>query len=404
MVRVPSVVIVNAHWNNRGDEAAHCALWEKIQQRYPNFKITILFKDRKGITWFPDHVAASYRSSQFESSEVEIWRAVLSRGESTQNEGLKTLIKTIVASDFIIYSPGGSVINDRFFWRKQLEYLTPFICADVYRIPIFVCSPSMGPFKTHRPIRNHLLKNTQTLCVREKISSDYLANAGIKNNVQVGIDLAFMGTFDETQKRAEYENSRDLKQFVEAKFKKTVAMTISDFSWHVHLNKKPELLKKMTREMLKFIEHLSKNQYNVLLIPQLFGNQNDSRFLRKFAVNENVFVMDEHKDAYFQQYVISKVHAVIGMRYHCNIFAAKMHIPFIAISYEEKMDGFLDIAGLSNYSVPVLDVSMKLLVQKFRQLEENYDTYQDHLREQTPKWREKAEEVFDALAKQLEKI
>ena len=114
--------------------------------------------------------------------------------------------------------------------------------------------------------------------------------------------------------------------------------------------------------------------------------------------------MDEHKDAYFQQYVISKVHAVIGMRYHCNIFAAKMHIPFIAISYEEKMDGFLDIAGLSNYSVPVLDVSMKLLVQKFRQLEENYDTYQDHLREQTPKWREKAEEVFDALAKQLEKI
>ena len=149
----------------------------------------------------------------------------------------------------------------------------------------------------------------------------------------------------------------------------------------------------MTNEMLKFIEHLTQHQYNVLLIPQLFGNQNDSKFLTKFVVNKNVYLMNEERDAYFQQYVISKVHAVIGMRYHCNIFAAKMHTPFMAIFMKKKWT-VLDLAGLSDYSVPVLDVSMNVLIQKLRQLETNYSTYQDHLRAQTPKWRKKAGRGF----------
>ena len=95
----------------------------------------------------------------------------------------------------------------------------------------------MGPFKTYRPIRNYLLKNAEKLCVRENISMNYLAKAGIKNNVNLGIDLAFFRAFDETQKRTEYQNSQELKQFVEANSRKTVAMTISDFSWRTFKQK-----------------------------------------------------------------------------------------------------------------------------------------------------------------------
>ena len=68
MAKAPSIVVVNAHWNNRGDEAAHCALWEKIQQRYPSCKLQYYLKrSPREVTWFPAHIAASYRSSQFES-------------------------------------------------------------------------------------------------------------------------------------------------------------------------------------------------------------------------------------------------------------------------------------------------------------------------------------------------
>ena len=78
---------------------------------------------------------------------------------------------------------------------------------------------------------------------------------------------------------------------------------------------------------------------------------------------ENYFVIcsdDEKYDTYFQQYVIGCMYAVIGMRYHSNIFSAKMGTPFISISYEQKMQGFMK-------------------KKKFSILTDNYDEYKKYL-------------------------
>lgn len=67
--------------------------------------------------------------------------------------------------------------------------------------------------------------------------------------------------------------------------------------------------------------------------------------MKEYCFDEdNYFVIcsdDEKYDTYFQQYVIGCMYAVIGMRYHSNIFSAKMGTPFISISYEQKMQGFM---------------------------------------------------------------
>lgn len=115
MTKGLNIVIVNAHWNNRGDEAAHCALWEKLASKYPTAKLTVMFKDRKQITWFPKHIDADYFSCQFKATEVEIWRAIASNGEIATDPLLKKAVHTIREADLILYSPGGSVINDRFY-------------------------------------------------------------------------------------------------------------------------------------------------------------------------------------------------------------------------------------------------------------------------------------------------
>ena len=41
--------------------------------------------------------------------------------------------------------------------------------------------------------------------------------------------------------------------------------------------------------------------------------------------------MDDMHDCYFQQYIISLIKAVVGMRYHSNIFSAKMGTPFVSV-------------------------------------------------------------------------
>jgi colanic acid/amylovoran biosynthesis protein len=133
-----------------------------------------------------------------------------------------------------------------------------------------------------------------------------------------------------------------------------------------------------------------------LLIPQLFGNQNDAEDLQMFAAG-GVHVMSDQPDTYAQQHIVSKLYALIGMRYHSNIFAAKMGTPFVAIVYEEKMEGFLHLAGLDAYGIALDDLSFETLDERFRSVEKHYDALRGRLRAALPEWRRRARRTVELL-------
>ena len=384
------IVIPNAHWNNRGDEAAHRALWEQLRLKYPESRITVLFKDKKPITCFPDFEGITYFSCQFKAAIWDIWLTCLTRGVLGKDSLLKEAVKVLKTADLIIYPPGGSVINDRFFWSKQMEYLVPFICARLYQIPMFVAAPSIGPFDINkaRPLRTWLLKTPKVFCVREAISQKYLESIGVCDNVHVTMDLAFMSSVNTDENEKKLDEYCELKDFMKI-HDKVVGMTISDFKWHITLGKDQDLMPKIDKSFRDMIQYLTDKGYGVLLIPQLFGNQNDVDYLRTFADNDQVFVLSEAMDSYFQQFIVSKLYAVIGMRYHCNIFAAKMGTPFIAVSYEEKMTGFLEMAK-SEYCISLDNLCFECLKNKFDSLEENYKNLSQKLHKEATRWKDNA--------------
>lgn len=393
-----NITIVNAHWNNRGDEAAHRALWNTLLKKYPGAKFTVLFKDKNEITWFPDDLDFAYEAAQFNASPLEIWIAVLTRGRMGKNPTLKNSVKILKDADLIIYSPGGSVINDRFFWRKQMEYLMPFICAKFYNIPVFVAAPSMGPYEQkfwRNLVRKYFLNAAKVLCVREDISQKYLADIGVTENVEVTIDTAFLDEIDTAAAQKQLQPYADLHDFLNT-HDKVIGMTLSDFRWHVAYHKDTDLSACIQDSFQKFIKHLTTQGYGVLLIPQLFGNQDDTSYLQNF-MGEGVFMMSNTPDTYAQQYIISRLYAVIGMRYHPNIFAAKMGAPFIAVEYEEKMRGFLELADLSAYGLPLADLSFDSLRDKFEILETRHKDIQNHLKDSLSAWRSRAQRTIDLL-------
>ena len=392
------IVIVNAHWNNRGDEAAHRPLWEELLRRYPDCRITVMFKDRLPVTWVPRMENMEFFSCQFKAATWDIWLVALTRGMVGKNSELKKAVRTLRTADLIIYPPGGSVINDRFFWSKQMEYLVPFLCARLYGIQMFVAAPSIGPFDPEKPrrLRKWLLETPKVFCVRESISAKYLKAIGISENVHVTRDLAFTNDVDSKANQKQLDECTELKEFLQS-HEKTVGITISDFKWHVVLGKNLELTKQIEGSFQYLIDFLTKKGYGVLLIPQLFGNQHDVDYLQVFATNSTTFTMSEDLDTNFQQYVVSKLHALVGMRYHSNIFAAKMGIPFIAVVYEEKMKGFLESAGLTEYSIPVEEVSSEILEEKFSTLESDHEELAAKLREDAASWRKAALKTIELL-------
>lgn len=396
--RMINITIVNAHWNNRGDESALRALLEGLQQAYESCRITIIFKDGKSVAWFPEMDGVDYFPAKFTAEQWDIWLSAITGGYIGKNDLLKKTIKTLKRSDLIIYSPGGSVINDRFFWSKQMEYLVPFICARFYRIPLFIAAPSIGPFDAERPnrMRRWLLKTPRITCVREAISKRYLKEINIERNVHVTMDLAFMNDIDKIANEKRLNDYTELKQFLDS-HDKVVGITITDFRWHIKLRNDRELFARIEEAFHKFIERLEAKGCGVLLIPQLFGNENDHDYLKGYCEG-SAFLMDDNMDTYFQQHVISRLYAVIGLRYHSNIFAAKMGTPFIAVVYEEKMQGFLELARLEDYSVKLAEISCENLDERFSKLEQDFETISHNLRNNISDWRERALRTMDLLA------
>ena len=388
---------MNVHWNNRGDEAALLALIGAIRKVYPNCNITLPIKDTKTIVQFPEINGVSYFVGQFKTPIWDIWLSSITRGAIGKNKTLKKIVKTLKESDLIVYGPGGSVINDRFYWRKQMEYLLPFICAKLFNIPLYIAAPSIGPFDEDKPnwIRKWLLKTPEIMCVREEISKKYLKDIGIHKNVEVTIDSAFLNDIDILINQKKLEKYIKLRKFISS-YEKIIGITITDFRWHVKYGKDEGLRENIENAFHGFIKKLESAGYGVLFIPQLFGNQNDHDDMNKYSCS-NSFIMDDRMDANFQQFIISQLYAVIGMRYHSNIFSAKMCTPFIPIVYEEKMEGFLNLAQLNEYSIPLVDISYNAIDEKYNLLEQNYEKIKKLLQKSNPIWKRKAEKTVDHL-------
>jgi len=394
---IKHITIVNSHWNNRGDEAALLAILEGLQKKYKECQITIIIKDGKSVEQFPKLDNVDYYAAKFNAKIWDIWLSSATRGLLGVNSLLKKMVKTLAQSDLIIYSPGGSVINKRFFWRKQMEYLVPFICAKFYNIPLMIAAPSIGPFDTSKSNRiiKWLLKTPKVFCVREEISRGYLAEIGITENIQVTIDSAFYNEVNRVDNNHKLTEYTELKQYMDA-YDKIVGITITDFQWHVKHGKDKELSQRIDDSFKKFLNKLESEGYGVLFIPQLFGNQSDFDYMNAYSSN-NSFIMKDTMDTYFQQYIISKLYAVVGMRYHSNIFAAKMSTPFIAVVYEEKMEGFIELANLNEYSISLDELSFEQLNNKFTMLEQNHTQVVALLKVKVPEWQKKAEKTVALL-------
>ncbi len=374
------ITIVNAHWNNRGDEAALVALLSILKEKYPNCKLSIIFKDKYEIKSTSILGDIDFIHSQFKTTLIELGIALITKGKVSFNQKLRKTILKILDSNLIIYAPGGSVINDRFYWSKQLEYLTPFACSRFFSIPLIVMCPSIGPLykKPWSPLRRYLLETPLLTTVREDISRKYLKNAHINSNIHTLIDLAFATDIDYLSAKNQIKYEKDLNLFL-SKYKQIIGITITDFQWHIKYRKDKLLASDIKNIFQNIISYLSDKGYGILLIPQLFANQNDRDFLTSF-VSKDIFILSDNLDSNVQQFLIEDLHSLIGMRYHSNIFAAKVGTPFIAIDYEEKMTGFLDIIGLNEISIPLSELSTYSLSNAFINLENNYSDYKNKLK------------------------
>jgi len=403
-----NILILHAHWNNRGDEAAIRAMIDSLKSELPVKKMKIMIMSGN-VTQFPYHdieVIDLYPSSSegLIRGYLDALLMLATFGKLSLSKGGKKFIKAADEADIVIHAPGGPSIGDLYGSRLlgDLPYLHRLLVAKVFKKkPLFFYAPSMGPFsgRLRNFIRKLILKRADIITVREPISAGYLKEQ-LGLEACITLDSALQNDIPEDY-LARYDNLSGTLETLE--HKKVVGIVITDLKWHKVYGRSPVLAGKIMDCCLSIADYLCKNGYCILLIPQLFGESDDVRLLEYISRldEERIRICPPNIDSYAQQIIISKLFCLITMRYHPAVFAAKGNTPFISIYYEHKVKGFIEGIGLTDFMIDIEEMSASEIISKFTILERSYKMVKDQLKAISPSLKEQSRKTNKIIQDKL---
>lgn len=307
------------------------------------------------------------------------------KGSSQQIKLMKYDL-TKITSDSKVYITGG----DLYCYKETIElmkFIHDYSIEQGAKTLLIGCSID-EKFLTAEVIED--LKRYDIITARESITYESLKRHGIKENVYLIPDSAFI------------LSARSDGVFIRS-YDDLVGINISRF---INGGEKDNTL--FFRNIEKVINYILDNtNYTIMLIPHVFWEDQDDRRLawtlkRKFST-ERVFVFKSEKLDYCQiRYAISKCRFFMGARTHSVISAYSECVPAIALGYSVKSAGIAKDLGMS--AKTVIDCgSLKHedeLIQAFTYLENNEEKIKNILREKLPSY---VKEV-QCLKEMIEKI
>ena len=443
-----NILILHAHWGNRGDEAAIRAMIDSLRTQLPVNKMWIMlvgfkpeqfpYDDIERLDLYPIFFPRSHRlvdrwvgrldtllknltfrklsitsrgrklfRTASEVDRLDPLISLLTFGKLSLTSRGRKFLRAASEADVVIHAPGGPTIGD-LNAIGDLHYLYRLLIVKVFKKKsLFFYAPSMGPFsgRLRNTARRFILQRADAIVLREEISQGYLRDQ-LGLEALVTIDSALQNDIP-AEYLEKYDNIWETLEFI--KGKKTVGMVVTDLQWHPQYRDTEELSERITTCSIDVADYLLEKGYSVLLIPQIFGNvgeiiyRGEVRLLESISdlIKERVHICPPHIDAYGQQIIIAQLYAIISMRYHPVVFAAKGNIPFISIYYEHKALGFISKVGFTDFSIQVSDISASDIISKFEVLEQNHSILEQQLKAINPLLKEESRRTTGIIVDKL---
>lgn len=357
-----NILVINQPLDNRGDESAHRSLIRGLNRAFPNSEITVLFFLRewssievirenpsvnKYVNILPKHtfrlVPMLYYPIKYNLLKLFVYLHPVTR----------KLIPYYKKADLVICAPGGICMGGFQNWN----HLFMLSLAELFHKKLVYYSRSFGPFP-EKTDRNwvfkakslELLNYFDFLSVRDKKTMD-LADE-LKIDYIPSIDTAFL---DYPQCAVPEE----IKTILDGS--KYMVFVPNKLTWHYYYKNTPQSnIDFFHIELFKLIQKKFPD-YKIVMLPQLSleGRHGDYQYfvdLVKQLDSGNIYVAKPDLSSDIQQVIIRKAGFLIGSRYHSIVFAINNNTPFVALSYEHKISGLLNILNKSDRMVNITDI------------------------------------------------
>lgn len=344
------VLIINQHTLNFGDDIAGISLIQNLLKEKNIESIDIIY-NTKGKLLIEDEKIRHNQDIMLKNiGYANLIKYFLFRKlgwKNFKNEPLKKMIDIINISDFIFVSPCGANIGIYKDWRFLIKLL---IVITENKTPIFHLNTiGSSNSKLFDFFSKKVLKKS-IIYVREKKSLEYIESLGL--NAKFGVDTAFS-----------FEDDSNIDRKNKIAFVPTILK-----NWHPNF-KNIDIDELVFEKILPIIAEFSKERdLLVELIPHLKNEEEDEyykKIISKFdELSTKVLYRKDINTVYEYNSAIKESQLVIGMRYHSIVLAVKNMIPFISLSYENKMQEVASYSEMPEYAFKLYEKDFDLVKLK----------------------------------------
>ena len=301
-----SKIVISGYYGfaNAGDEAMLTAIVKSLRKTEASVDLTV-------ISGKPQSTATKHLvNSVHRFSPLEIYSAV--------------------ANCDLLLSGGGSLLQDVTSKKSLLYYLAIIWLGKLLNKKVMLFAHGIGPIRSNvlRKLTKYVCSKADLITVRDTDSLLELERIGVDSEkVRLTADAVL------TLAQADKEQGLELLQgFNVSQDKKVVAISVR--SWGSS--------NKYLQELAKAADALAiQNEVQIVLLPlQYPADVAACKKLQQF-MEQDAIILDAAFDTEQFLALMGNFSLLIGMRLHALIFAAVMEVPFIALSYDPKIDGFV---------------------------------------------------------------
>lgn len=306
-----SRVVLSGYYgfNNAGDEAILYAIIHTLRKIEPGMEITVLSHD------------PAKTARQYNVKAVRRWKP----GE---------VAKALQSCDLLI-SGGGSLLQDVTSKLSPLYYLGVMLMAKFFAKPVMVYAQGIGPLKAkiNRALASFVFNRADAITVRDQRSKEDLLAMGVESSVEVTADPV-LGLSPEAICRKTGREILERHGLCKDEGEKLLGVYIRPWKGNAYL---PALVRACAR--------LAEEGWKIVFVPMQFpGDIAVSRQAAK-QVERGAVVL---KEMYSPEEILSitkNLDLVVGMRLHALIKGAVAGVPVVGLSYDPKVDRFLEQIG-----------------------------------------------------------
>lgn len=387
-----NILIINAHSSqNKGDAGIILSMIDSLTKNIPGCKIRIKSRfptiDEKAYGFKTNDAFANVPVDPKVSKIKKMFLAL---------KLLRILNNTVKPSknteDYewadVVVSCGGGFLLSHGFSVALLQHLVQIKVAKDFKKPVVIYSQSIGPFynKFMQKIASKVLEEVDKIYIRETISKQWLDKIQCSNkSVELVPDSAFCLNAENTPRIealiTKIRNENQGPYF---------GITVRDWNFP-ELDNRQESRKRYIQSIVAAVEYIEK-EYNakVLFMPQVLGPNefNDDRRITKEILSEltntNAELLDYDLTPRELKYFYSKMDLFVGTRMHSNIFSLANNIPTVAINYEHKTRGIMNMLDLNEYVLEINEITENKIISRIEKCWNNKESLKMHLNEKMP--------------------